>query len=123
MKTTITKKQLEAGLAALMKPRGAWEKGVRTYAKELIGSLEVDEIDPAKLEAEMLNGARNWKEASEGGSHLIYDAQIAERLCSPSELKKCKGGKRQPNARETWLECQARALGQAARLVTMIANN
>ena len=69
------------------------------------------------LQKELLNGADNWRQYSEGGCALIYDADIAERLCSPSELKRCKGGERQPNSRENWIECQARALGQAANLV------
>lgn len=33
-------------------------------------------------------GARNWQECSAGGCALIYDSDIAERLCSQSELKK-----------------------------------
>ena len=45
------------------------------------------------------------------------DADIAERLCAPSELKRKKGGDLQPSSRETWLDCQARALSQAARIV------
>ena len=65
----------------------------------------------------LLNGADDWRQYSEGGCALVYDSDIAERVCSPSELKRCKGGERQPNASETWLECQARALGQAASLV------
>ena len=62
-------------------------------------------------------GASDWQQYSEGGCALVYDADIAERLCSKSELKRVRGGERQPNARETWLDCQARALGQAASLV------
>ncbi len=36
----------------------------------------------------MLNGASNWRQFSYGGSALIYNEEIAERLCSPSEFKK-----------------------------------
>lgn len=64
-----------------------------------------------------LNGARDWKQASEGGSWLIYNEDIAERLCSPSELKKTAGGRRRPSARESWLDVQARALHQAFKMV------
>jgi hypothetical protein len=70
--------------------------------------------DPKK---ELLNGAANWREYSYGGCALIYDADIAERLCSPSEYRKTREGQRAPNSRETWLDVQARALGQAATLI------
>lgn len=48
---------------------------------------------------------------------LIYDGDIAERLCTPSEYKRKRGGDFQPNSRETWLDVQARALYQAARWI------
>ncbi len=92
--------------------RSAWARGVKAYAVELIESLEGD-YSPAAL----LNGAESWKSYSYGGSSLIYDRDIAKRLCSPSELKRCKGGANQPSPRESWLDVQTRALRQAARLV------
>jgi hypothetical protein len=98
----------------------AWSKGVELYAEELRESLAENNL-PATRE-NLLNGARDWNEYSYGGCALIYDADIAERLCSPSELKKKKGGDLQPNSRETWLDCQARALSQAARRVLKGAN-
>ena len=92
---------------------------MHTYATELVESLDdtADLSSEALLVKELLNGADDWRQYSEGGCSLIYDADIAERVCSPSELKRCKGGERQPNARENWIECQARALWQAAALV------
>lgn len=48
---------------------------------------------------------------------MIYDSDIAERLCNPSELKKTRNGERRPNGREEWLDTQARALFQAANRV------
>nr|DAP26633.1 MAG TPA: hypothetical protein [Bacteriophage sp.] len=65
----------------------------------------------------MLNGAQDWEQYSWGGSALIYDYDIAERLCCPSELKKTRNGERRPNSREEWLDVQARALYQAASRV------
>ena len=82
---------------------------------------ESDIESPNLLKKQLLNGASSWQEYSEGGCALIYDSDIAERLCSPSELKKVKGGEREPNANETWLDTQARALGQAARMIIRIA--
>lgn len=65
----------------------------------------------------MLNGAQDWEQYSWGGSSLIYNGDIAERLCCPSELKKTRNGERRPNSREEWLDTQARALHQAANRV------
>ena len=95
--------------------KSAWRKGVEMYAAELLESLEENNLPPTK--ENMLNGAENWREYSYGGCSLIYDYDIAERLCSPSELKKCRGGDRRPNRSETWLDVQTRALYQACRLV------
>ena len=65
----------------------------------------------------LLNGADSWSSFSYGGCSLIYDCDIAERLSTPSELKKNKGGENHPNKNETWLDCQTRALTQAYRKV------
>ena len=65
-------------------------------------------------EEKLLSGAKDWKEYSWGGRSLIYDQDIAERLSSPSELRKTNNGQRRPNAREEWLDTQARALYQAS---------
>lgn len=106
------------------KDRSAWNKGVTVYALELLDSLEEmtaggyfdmrDFEKPRALRAALLNGAQDWKQYSWGGSSLIYDSEIAERLCSPSELKRTRHGERRPNSREEWLDTQARALFQAA---------
>lgn len=104
--------------------RSAWGKGVTVYAIELLDSIE-EAVNGGWFDYEdlgsdnlvnkcMLNGATDWKEFSWGGSSLIYDGDIAERLCNPSELKKTKNGTRRPNAREEWLDVQARALFQAS---------
>lgn len=66
-----------------------------------------------ELEEWLLNGAMSWDEYSYGGCSLIYDGDIAERLCTPSELKKKDGGRLAPNSQESWLDVQVRALYQA----------
>lgn len=106
------------------KYRSAWDKGVTVYALEILGNLgeaiqdgyfdEEDLAAPKILDKAMLNGADSWEQYSWGGCSLIYDGDIAERLCSPSELKKTRNGERRPNSREEWLDTQARALRQAA---------
>lgn len=115
------------------KDRSAWNKGVTLYALELLDSLEeltsggyFDMNDFTKSRAlrnALLNGAQNWKEFSWGGCSLIYDTDIAKRLCNPSELKRTHNGERKPNAREEWLDTQARALFQAANLIYSIGAN
>lgn len=110
-------------------PRSAWGRGVKLYACELLGSLaECAEWarkngEPSPLEsretvrAALLNGAEDWSQYSWGGCSLIYNGDIAERLCSHSELKRKRGGELPPNTAEDWLDVQARALRRAAQWV------
>lgn len=105
--------------------RSAWSKGVKVYALELIAEMDGDAEfhgSPADKK-DLLNGASDWSQYSWGGCSLIYDTDIAERTCSPSELKKTKGGERRPNSREEWLDTQARALYQAQRLICRLAKD
>ncbi len=109
------------------KTRSAWGRGVQAYALELVDELDEalrdgticprDLSDSKKVNAALLNGADSWNQYSWGGSALIYDGDIAARLCCPSELKKTHDGERRPNSREEWLDVQARALYQAANMV------
>lgn len=123
--TTVYKKMMEELEAR--KDRSAWDKGVTLYAVELVEELE----ERAAYEGRnpeagkecrewMLNGATDWSEYSWGGSSLIYNGDIAERLCTPSELKKTRNGERRPNSREEWLDTQARALFQACNRVARL---
>ena len=109
------------------KDRSAWGRGVNAYALELVEELreraayEGRNPEPGKECREwMLNGAQDWNQYSWGGSSLIYDSDIAERLCTPSELKKTRHGERRPNSREEWLDTQARALYQACNRVARV---
>lgn len=104
--------------------RSAWNKGVNEYAIELLEGLEErisyeGRAPESRKECRewLLNGAQDWSQYSWGGSALVCDSDIAERLCCPSELKKTRNGERRPNSREEWLDTQARALCQAARRV------
>lgn len=107
--------------------RSAWNRGVTLYAMELVAGLQEavaggyfrEDVltDRKAVIAAMLNGAEDWTEYSLGGCSLIYDTDIADRLCNPTELKRTKNGERRPNKYETWLDVQARALNQAARRV------
>lgn len=112
----------------------AWGRGVKKYALDILDDLkqnadyegEALQLDGASFEQfedTALNGAENWQEFSRGGLALIYDGDIARRLCTKTELKKTNDGEKQPNSRETWLDVQARALYQAARLVYKAMRN
>lgn len=113
-----------------LNPRSAWESGVRLYALDIAEHLynylkECDTLpqNGAEVERVLLNGAKDWKQYSWGGSALCYDGDIANRLCSSSELKKTENGAKKPNPSEEWLDTQARALYQAAILVKTAYRN
>jgi hypothetical protein len=104
-------------------PRSAWDKGVKEYALEMLEDLEsnpslIEEFNEGMpiRERDLLNGAMDWKQYSEGGCSYIYDEDIAERLCTPSELKRYKGGDL-PLDPCYWIRRQARALFQASRMI------
>lgn len=114
MKPAEIIKELEAS-----RDRSAWDKGVTVYALELIEEVAdyVDDLDRENCKAVLLNGAADWKQYSYGACSLIYDEDIARRVCTPSELKRKRNGALEPNSRETWLDVQARALCQAYKRI------
>ena len=124
MEATIdeVKKEIES-----QQGRSAWDKGVTAYALELLEKLEEYRdfeqknkyINPSEIRKELLNGADSWHQYSWGGSSLIYDYDIAARLCTASELKKTDHGYRRPNRREEWLDVQARALKNACNRIIL----
>ena len=107
--------------------RSAWSRGVVLYAFELLEGLDeaisggwfaADDLESLRLvERALLNGAADWEQYSWGGCSLIYNEDIARRLCTPSELTKTRNGSRRPNSSEEWLDTQARALFQACALI------
>lgn len=120
----ITLTTLKTALEAMENrtDRSAWNRGVTLYARELLGDV-AENVKGGyyampqtrdDFERVALNGAKSWAQYSYGGCSLAYDCDIAKRLCTPSELKKTRGGGLNPNSRETWLDVQSRALDQAA---------
>lgn len=108
--------------------RSAWDNGVKLYALDILGDYskmldyakETGGYTPRFIESTLLNGANDWMAYSEGGLSLVYDKDIAERLCSPSEMKRKtsrSGMILPPNRIETWIQVQGRALNQAWRLL------
>lgn len=106
----------------IRRDRSAWDRGVTVYAIDMLEELEIIELTAPTVEKTLLNGAPSWHDYSWGGCALIYDADIAERLCCPSELRRCRGGERRPNAREEWLDTQARACFQACMRIRRIVS-
>ena len=119
---TEVKKAIEERTA-----RSAWARGVKEYALELIDNLQEsidggytdpeDITNKSLLEKKLLNGADNWDQYSYGGCALIYNYEIAERLCTPSFVRARRDGEWNPSRFENWLDMQARALYQAARII------
>lgn len=99
------------------KDRSAWDMAVNAYAVELLKDVETSDLDRENCKAVLLNGAADWKQYSYGGCSLIYDEDIARRVCTPSELKRKHNGALEPNSHETWLDVQARALCQAYKRI------
>ena len=106
--------------------RSAWSRGVSVYAAELINELfsektilDADQIKKTWIGHLLVhNNFQDWISYSRGGCSLIYNEDIAERLCTPSELKRAeKNGYFRANSREDWLDCQGRALYQAAERI------
>lgn len=119
---------IRAGLNA-RHDRSAWDKAVTLYAFDLLDdvqegadNMERLPLDGAELEQWALNGASCWEQYSNGGCSLCYNADIAARVCTPSELKRTDGGMNAPNSRETWLDVQARALYQACNRIRTICH-
>lgn len=109
---------------AAFKARSAWDKGVKEIAEGLLDQYE--EIVwywkgsgsvPPLTEKTVLNGADSWKKYCYGGCAMIYDREIAETLCTPSELRRTNYGRKAPNSRETWMDVQIRAHIQAWALI------
>lgn len=100
--------------------RSAWDRGVTALALYILDGCGTDELGYTDAEKTLLKGARDWGQYSWGGSALVYDEDIARALCTPSELKRTSNGTRRPNAREEWLDVQARALYQACARIRSI---
>lgn len=110
-------------IESLPAERSAWRRGVRQYAMDLIEDLpDFQDLNPENSRGVLLNGAVSWKEWAYGGCGLVYDCAIAERLCTPSELRKKRGGELEPSLRESWLDVEARAVGQAAAAIKAIVS-
>ena len=106
-----------------------WTRAVCQYAMEMLESFEENNgFDVEKLnEKSLLRGARDWQQYSNGGFSLVGNSEIAERLCSPTQLYIYERGMKAPVGMKTlqgtahsdssWIDVQAVALKQAAEMV------
>jgi len=101
-----------------MPTRSAWQRGVKAYARDLLETIDGQPVTRDNL----LNGADDWTQWAEGGCGLVYDYDIAQRLCSPSELKRKDGGRLPPSRDMSWLRLEARAAAQACHWLIRIYN-
>lgn len=128
MKATAQNIQTVSNEVMNTKTRSAWSKGVQSYAFHILAQfedwrrfnesegLECPELD----ERTALNGAQDWSAWAYGGCGLVYDSAIAERLCTPSEIRRLQyktGAMKQPAPCTNWLDIEARAAHQAWRMI------
>ena len=103
------------------KPRSAWSRGVNNIAMNIVAEiLENADGNDAPHFNRVDDFSKHFynvslREAVDGGCFLIYDYDIAENFCTPSELKRVKNGERNPNSRESWLDVMYRGAYQAIR--------
>lgn len=130
----MTIAELETKIAGNV-PKSAWSRGVKSYALEMLEKIEDTsaQADTITL-GDLINhvGYKSVKigcfsqslgacsEASWGGNFEIYSEDIAQRLATPSEIKKCtrkNGSFRSEVNGKNWLDIQARAIWQAVMLI------
>lgn len=98
----------------------AWDKGVKKFAVDLFKYIAADRdvVGIFCISAEDVPGYDgDWWEFSFHGNRLVHDSDIAETLCTPSELKRKKGGALPPKRGRTWRDVQVQALEEAWCLV------
>ena len=91
------------------------KKAICLYAYEMVEDLEdINEFKTEELKKTLLNGAENFLEYSMGGSSLISDYDISERLPKTyGRIAQYRGG-------TYLLEAQAQYLYEAYRLISKI---
>lgn len=123
MKTNISYTAFAATLTAELNARhdrSAWDKAVTLYALDLLDDVQEQAnemerlpLDGAELERWALNGASCWGQYSNGGCSLVWNGDIARRICTASMYKRKHEGTIEPGNGQTWLDVQADALKQA----------
>lgn len=97
-----------------------WTKAKETLKEMILSDIanyEGEIKDYETLKKAALNGAENFKQASEGGNYLIYNYELAELFCTPKQLERLEARKQFPQGigGQSWLDIQTRALIQCFR--------
>lgn len=111
--------ELKIYLASTMPTRSAWDKGIKILAEKL-----VDHAVKRSAEKHLPNNRTSLNDiffdmichngyVASYSELCMTDSEICSLLCPPSEQKRKKYGKLQPNAAETWNKVLARAYKQA----------
>jgi hypothetical protein len=90
-----------------------------THVNFTTSGVALTDTQVARIREEIEN-TRFRSAWDKGGCSLVCSADIAKRLCSPSEMKRktSRSGMIMPPTRiETWIQVQGRALNQAWRLL------
>ena len=118
MKNTVINKETVIINLIMSSGKSAWEKGVTAYAVELLNTIEDNDM-PMKVpemfrdfQEILLDGSEDWYHYSHEKRSIVSNEEIATRLTPPSKLKR-GNYTNPPNSWESWLDVQARALGQA----------
>lgn len=130
----MTIEELETKIAGNV-PKSAWSRGVKSYALEMLEKIEdtdaqadtitlgdlINHVGYKFIKIGCFTGALGaCSEMSWGGKFEIYSEDIAQRLATPSEIKKCthkNGSFRNEFGKIHWLDIQARAIYQAVMLI------
>ena len=123
MKTDLT---LLRARVESVRARSAWDKGVKTFAIDLLDKYDdlclyyeqEGRECPAFCLSTVLDGCKDWEQYCYWGKALIYDGDIARSLCTPSELYRNDYGIKSPNGTELWMDVQVRAYYQAWNLIS-----
>ena len=119
---------------------GARNKAVWEYGIEVLDSVATNGDDENrelwtqdKLRDLLLNGAfdyykpydeqAHWKRYSEGGCSLIWNIEIAQRVCTPNQYKKLEDKINSGDDTHDWIMIQARCLFDAAQLIYQTFNS
>lgn len=100
--------------------RSYWGKGVQAYAIEMLEFVADwnPDLTLENCKKILLNGADDWYHYSVSGTFLVCDVDIAERLCSPSELKRIT--RKDGTVRGNWLSVQGEALRHGYNMIREI---
>jgi hypothetical protein len=97
----------------------AWGRGVLAEAMDMLDRAEGrgDTLPTTRVRQYLLDGAESASQYASGGCSLVCDSDIAERYCTPSELRRTRGGELWPSPSESWMDVEARGVESAMGVI------